>query len=94
MARHHSSKAVYRAVSGRLGDGDNSERAMENRDGSMLSQEPSAMAGMPRGVRMEKFPMADYDLDGDLKGNIVGIDNQMRKDHAELKKSNKNPRKI
>jgi hypothetical protein len=66
----------------------------ENAFGNM-SFDKSAVAGLPRGVRMEEYPHVGVflSLDDNLGGSREGIDAQMREDQSQLEKQIR-PRKI
>lgn len=83
-------EGVYRAM---VQDHEASRDMMQGRDGSMISQDPHAMSGLPRRIMYKEYPKAEYDLDGELYGNIIGIDRQMSEDAAVTKRVVR-PRKI
>ena len=89
----HDSGAVYRAVDSDY-EGEKSRHVMQREDGSMISQDKSAMAGLPRRIMYKAYPKAEYDLDGELYGNIVGIDRQMDEDASVVHRVKGHPRKI
>ena len=66
----------------------------ENAFGNM-SFDKSAVAGLPRGVRMQEYPNVGVflALDDNLGGSREGIEAQMRMDHSQMAKQIK-PRKI
>ncbi len=66
----------------------------ENAFGNM-SFDNNAVAGLPRGVRMEEYPHVGIflSLDDNLGGSREGIDAQMMEDQRQLSKQIK-PRKI
>lgn len=66
----------------------------ENAFGNM-SFDDNAVAGLPRGVRMQEYPRVGVflELDDNLGGSREGIDAQMMEDARQLRKQIK-PRKI
>lgn len=82
---------MARKYSGGLYAGVSERRAQERQDGSMLSEDHSAIANMPQNVIMREYPKemyASYELDDTIKG----IDHQMR-DDMKYKKSKSYPEK-
>lgn len=94
MAARHHSGATYRSVAEPEHEGEKSRSMMQREDGSMISQDPGAMAGLPRRIMYKPYEKAEYDLDGDLHGNIVGIDKQMDEDASVVRRVKGHPRKI
>lgn len=93
--RHYSS--VKRNVVERGGQKGNmmQESARHENAFGTMSFDPNAVAGMPRGVRMEEYPHVGVflALDDNLGGSREGIEAQMMEDHRQLHKQIK-PRKI
>lgn len=81
-------------VGGQKGNMKQGAARHENAFGNM-SFDPNAVAGFPRGVRMEEYPHVGIflALDNNLGGSREGIDAQMMEDQRQLSKQIK-PRKI
>lgn len=97
--RHHSSMKheVDRNVvdeGGQRGHMMQGKARHENAFGDM-SFDHNAVAGLPRGVRMEEYPHVGVflSLDDNLGGSRQGIDAQMMEDQRQLSKQIR-PRKI
>jgi hypothetical protein len=97
--RYHSegSPSVKRDVvemGGQRGNMLQSQARHENAFGNM-SFDPNAVAGFPRGVRMEEYPHVGVflELDNNMGGSREGIEAQMLEDAHQLRKQIK-PRKI
>jgi hypothetical protein len=97
--RHHSAEhpSVKRDVVERGGQRGNmmQESARHENAFGNMSFDPNAVAGFPRGVRMEEYPHVGVflALDNNLCGSREGIDAQMMEDQRQLSKQIK-PRKI
>lgn len=93
---HHSPSVERNVVDmgGQRGNVRQAEARHENAFGNM-SFDHNAVAGLPRGVRMEEYPHVGIflALDDNLGGSRQGIDAQMMEDQRQLSKQIK-PRKI
>lgn len=93
---HHSPSVERNVVErgGQRGHMMQSDARHENAFGSM-SFDHNAVAGLPRGVRMQEYPHVGIflSLDDNLGGSREGIDAQMMEDSRQLHKQIK-PRKI
>jgi predicted solute-binding protein len=65
---------------------DSSERAIESKEGAMISEDHSAMANLPQQVMMKYYPKSPYGLSSDLDDTIRGVDKQMSADDNGMKK--------
>lgn len=94
--RHYGSSVKRNVVEmgGQRGNMMQSDARHENAFGTM-SFDPNAIAGFPRGVRMEEYPSVGVflELDNNLGGSRQGIEAQMMQDQSQLRKQIK-PRKI
>ena len=81
-------------VGGQRGSMMQSKARYENAFGNM-SADPQAVAGFPRGVRMEEYPNVGefMALDNNLGGSREGLEEQMRADQRHVRAQLK-PRKI
>ena len=64
-------------------DGMDSRRHQEHVDGSMLSEDHSAVANLPQGVVMRPFARAEGYLPDGLDDGITGVDRQMALDNSQ-----------
>lgn len=79
--KYYESKEMYADMESR--------RNQEMKDGSMISEDRSAIANLPQQVIMKEYPKNDY-FNYDLNDDIKGIDVQMRDDvRGEKRKSGK-----
>lgn len=95
--RYHHSPSADRDVvdmGGQRGSMSQASARHENAFGNM-SFDPNAVAGLPRGVRMEEYPRVGVflEIDDNLGGSRQGIDAQMMEDSRQLNKQIR-PRKI
>jgi hypothetical protein len=101
MKKRHHSAAMHPSVDrdvfeigGQRGSMKQDKARHENAFGNMSFDE-NAVAGFPRGVRMEEYPHVGVflSLDDNLGGSRQGIDAQMMEDQRQLSKQIR-PRKI
>lgn len=73
--------------------GDDERRRQERQDGSMLSEDHSAIANMPQMVVMREYPRTGPYLPEMLDDTIRGIDGQMDMDDGQRARHFK-PKKV
>jgi hypothetical protein len=66
--------------------GYDARRALEYRDGSMISEDHNAIANLPQQVIMRYWPAPDYEQMPGLNDTIAGIDHQIKKDTSKHKR--------
>lgn len=71
-------------------EGMDERRKQERMDGSMISEDMSAIANMPQGVIMREYPTTGYAY-YDVSDTLSGVDRQISSDMKE--KKGKNPQK-
>ncbi len=62
----------------------NAERNREARDFSMLSEDHSAIANMPKEIKYHEWPKANMYANSDLDDTIRGVDKQMNEDGSQM----------
>lgn len=84
--RHHSSMSRKdRLESHDYYAGPEARRHQEREDGSMISEDHSAIANLPQHVMMKEYPRAGGYMPEDLNDTITGIDRQKNMDNNKRK---------
>ena len=65
---------------------DATEREMESKEGSMLSDDRSAIANLPQNVMMKPYPRCPYGVESRLDDSISGIDRQIGADDSAARR--------
>lgn len=84
--RHHSSMSQKHSLESRdYYAGPETRRHQEREDGSMISEDHSAIANLPQGVIMKEYQRAGGYMPENLNDTITGIDRQKNMDNSKRK---------